>query len=145
VGLGVRGYVSNCSHSFGTDCPEIGRQALPRHYLGPGGERYHPGPFHSTMPIATFCGTHQTHPTSVLLVHTNGTTTSYKKSVDISSRRGRVRYEEDDMVCRCAWCGKSLGIKPPYSLNVVTHGICPDCERKILERHAEVKRDVKRA
>jgi hypothetical protein len=91
VGLGVRGYVSNCSHSFGTDCPEIGRQALPRHYLGPGGERYHPGPFHSTMPIATFCGTHQTHPTSVLLVHTNGTTTISKKVVDIRPRRDTVR------------------------------------------------------
>jgi hypothetical protein len=37
-----------------------------------------------------------------------------------------------------------MGIKPPYSLNVVTHGICEDCERKILERHAEVK-EVKHA
>jgi DNA-directed RNA polymerase subunit RPC12/RpoP len=44
------------------------------------------------------------------------------------------------MQVRCAWCKKDMGVKPPLNLLIVTHGICEDCERRILEKHAEVKR-----
>ena len=30
----------------------------------------------------------------------------------------------------CAWCGKTMGEKPPYENKGVTHTICPDCRAK---------------
>jgi len=39
------------------------------------------------------------------------------------------------MTVVCAWCKKSMGVKPPLNLTIVTHGICEDCERRILEKH----------
>ena len=44
------------------------------------------------------------------------------------------------MTVVCAWCKKDMGMKPPYNLLIVTHGICKDCERRILEKHKEAPR-----
>jgi len=31
------------------------------------------------------------------------------------------------MICKCAWCGRITGTKPPYNDPSVTHGMCKDC------------------
>jgi hypothetical protein len=31
----------------------------------------------------------------------------------------------------CAWCQKDLGEKEPLISSAVSHGMCPDCEKKI--------------
>lgn len=36
------------------------------------------------------------------------------------------------MRIECAWCKKSLGCKEPLDYDVVTHGICEECEKKVL-------------
>ena len=33
----------------------------------------------------------------------------------------------------CSWCGKDLGEKEPFVDNRVSHGICEDCRKKIME------------
>lgn len=35
------------------------------------------------------------------------------------------------MRIECAWCKKSLGCKEPLDYDVVTHGICEECEKKV--------------
>lgn len=34
------------------------------------------------------------------------------------------------MIRLCAWCGKTIGEKPPYEDKGVTHGMCPECYEK---------------
>jgi len=36
----------------------------------------------------------------------------------------------------CAWCQKDMGEKPPYEDKGVTHGICPECQKKYFPRLA---------
>lgn len=31
----------------------------------------------------------------------------------------------------CAWCGKDMGEKPPFEDKSVTHGMCPECYKKV--------------
>ena len=38
------------------------------------------------------------------------------------------------MKVMCAWCGRSLGEKPPYSDTRISHGICRDCYDEQLGR-----------
>lgn len=33
----------------------------------------------------------------------------------------------------CAWCGRVKGEKPPYSDKSITHTICGECQKKVLE------------
>jgi len=39
----------------------------------------------------------------------------------------------------CAWCGKYIGLKPPYHDNSITHTICDDCYKKETEPHARAE------
>jgi hypothetical protein len=32
----------------------------------------------------------------------------------------------------CAWCSKFLGLVPPLDADIITHGMCPDCQAKVL-------------
>lgn len=44
---------------------------------------------------------------------------------------------------RCAWCGRSMGVKFPLEDDSFTHGICPDCAHAVLEEAGEsCPRDV---
>lgn len=38
-----------------------------------------------------------------------------------------------NMIRICAWCGKTLGEKPPYSDKSKTHGACDSCTKRILK------------
>ena len=38
----------------------------------------------------------------------------------------------------CAWCGKHLGTKPGDAFLPVSHSICSDCARKLLEQAYEM-------
>jgi hypothetical protein len=50
------------------------------------------------------------------------------------------RIEVKDMFLKvvCAWCSKSMGTKGTglvgNSLFLISHGICPECARKLLEQ-----------
>jgi hypothetical protein len=39
----------------------------------------------------------------------------------------------------CAWCQRDLGKKEGDATYPVSHGICPDCERKV---RAEIENDL---
>lgn len=49
------------------------------------------------------------------------------------------------MIVKCAWCGCSLGEKPPYGGankewdKMVTHGICGSCEEKYFDKKSSEK------
>ena len=45
------------------------------------------------------------------------------------------------MIRQCAWCLKIMGESPPYSDKSVTHGMCEECEKKIMK---EIKQEPKR-
>lgn len=42
----------------------------------------------------------------------------------------------------CAWCGKFMGIKKCEESSegrmLISHSICPDCKRKVMEEAEEV-------
>jgi len=40
------------------------------------------------------------------------------------------RQKRGEIVVVCAWCGKGLGTKPGLGQSGVSHGICPECEKK---------------
>lgn len=33
------------------------------------------------------------------------------------------------MICKCAWCGIQVGLKPPFDSDAVSHTICLTCEQ----------------
>jgi len=37
------------------------------------------------------------------------------------------------MIRQCAWCCRVLGLIPPLEDDSVTHGLCPECHRKLLD------------
>lgn len=37
------------------------------------------------------------------------------------------------MIRQCAWCLKLMGETPPLSDKNVTHGICKECEDKLMK------------
>lgn len=41
----------------------------------------------------------------------------------------------------CAWCGKDEGETPPYEDKSTTHGICPDCAKRVEEEYKAKKRN----
>ena len=38
----------------------------------------------------------------------------------------------------CAWCDKYMGEKEGDAPYPISHSICPDCERKVLEESEEI-------
>ena len=36
----------------------------------------------------------------------------------------------------CAWCKKQIGTKEPLQSEETTHGICPECLKKVGGHHA---------
>ena len=43
----------------------------------------------------------------------------------------------------CSWCDKDLGEKEPLADTRVSHGMCEDCRKKIMEGMKKEKRDDK--
>ena len=41
-----------------------------------------------------------------------------------------IKGNPSNLIIKCAWCGKSLGEKPPYKDKHITHGICERCQMK---------------
>ena len=43
------------------------------------------------------------------------------------------------MICKCSWCGKTLGERPAenYPEDAVTHGICDECCEKVLSKSSK--------
>lgn len=38
------------------------------------------------------------------------------------------------MIVQCAWCLKMVGEKSPLKDKSVTHGICEECQTKMMEK-----------
>lgn len=38
---------------------------------------------------------------------------------------------------KCAWCGRHMGTKSADRPGVITHGICPECKRRVEATDAE--------
>jgi hypothetical protein len=38
------------------------------------------------------------------------------------------------MIIQCAWCLKMVGEKAPLSDRSVTHGICKECQQKMMKQ-----------
>lgn len=38
------------------------------------------------------------------------------------------------MIRQCAWCLKMLGEKPPYQDKSVTHTMCKECQKKMMDQ-----------
>lgn len=43
------------------------------------------------------------------------------------------------MIRQCAWCLKLLGETPPYTDKRITHTICIQCEKKMIEKVVRVE------
>lgn len=43
------------------------------------------------------------------------------------------------MIRQCAWCLKMLGEVAPLKNTSVTHGICKECEKKMMKQYTEKK------
>jgi hypothetical protein len=56
--------------------------------------------------------------------------------INLFAKRGRVKGMFLKVVC--AWCSKTMGTKGSglvgKSLFFISHGICPECARKLLEQ-----------
>ena len=39
----------------------------------------------------------------------------------------------------CGWCKKDLGEKEPLEDKAISHGMCEDCEKKILKEEEDKK------
>lgn len=48
------------------------------------------------------------------------------------------------MIRQCAWCLKLMGETPPLKDTSMTHGICEECERKMM-RKIESMEDMRKA
>jgi hypothetical protein len=38
------------------------------------------------------------------------------------------------MIIQCAWCLKMVGEKAPFEDKAVTHGICEQCQKKMMKQ-----------
>jgi hypothetical protein len=47
------------------------------------------------------------------------------------------------MIRQCAWCCRVLGLIPPLEDQSVTHGVCPECNRKLLEAQEAAPLQIK--
>lgn len=46
------------------------------------------------------------------------------------------------MIRQCAWCQLLMGEVAPLSDKAVTHGICKNCEKKLMKEAAEVHKKM---
>ncbi len=47
------------------------------------------------------------------------------------------------MVVKCAWCEKDMGEKAPLADRRISHGQCPECQRKMEIEFASSEREKK--
>ena len=48
------------------------------------------------------------------------------------------------MIIKCAYCGESMGEKPPYRDKEITHGMCSGCLKKELAKVRKMRKAEKK-
>ena len=57
------------------------------------------------------------------------------ENLETKQGKSEERPEEKTGTMRiiCAWCGKEMGVKEAEGGSGITHGICPECNKKVRE------------